>query len=606
MTHQASKRLEIIADVMGLQSRASLEFLDPKAAEENLKSLSLDPAIRMACLYDDQEQVFATYRFGSSSVAQRVKCPGPGDYGVHVGFDQLELKRVIFTEGSGRKLGALYLEYNLKEMHLQLLNIASVKFGVVFAMLILVWSLSRYFQRVILRPILNLADTARSFSKDLNQPVRAHKFNDDEIGGLVDAFNAMMQEIYENEQELGQVIEQLRSAKDSAEAANKTKSEFLANMSHEIRTPLNAVIGLAHVLSRTQPLTDRQKEFIETLRISGDNLLSLINDLLDFARLEDGAIRLEHVEFDLVQTIHNVTSLMNVRAQEKKLQLWVDTSRLSHRHYIGDPMRIQQIVTNLVSNAIKFTEKGYVRVAIWEEFSENWDGCEVIIEVNDSGIGIPAEKLSIIFDKFTQADASTSRKYGGTGLGLAISEALVKQMNGRIHVSSTVGEGATFTVMLPLEMAPSQNQADGVAESDSVQADSELVFMPQKAILLVEDYYPNVLVVTAMLEQFGYHCEVAHDSAEALKKLQNKRYALILMDIQLPGTDGMETSRRIRAVEKTLQHTPTPIIAVTAFAMAGDRERCLQAGIDDYLTKPFLPEALKEKMDALLGNEETT
>ena len=265
-------------------------------------------------------------------------------------------------------------------------------------------------------------------------------------------------------------------------------------------------------------------------------------------------------------------------------------------------MRIQQILINLVSNAIKFTEEGYVRISLAEQAGKEGGAPEICIEVSDSGIGIAQDKLVTIFDKFTQADASTTRKYGGTGLGLAISQSLAQHMKGHIEVKSRLREGSTFTVLLPLQRIPNNKVLKPKKMANSSFSDDVSALFPKNTILLVEDYFPNILVASAMLENFGHACDVAHDGLEAITRFKQRKYSLILMDIQMPAIDGIETARRIRAIEYEKGLDRTPIIAVTAFAMAGDKEKCLSAEMDDYITKPFLPEELKKKMDALIGD----
>ena len=588
-------KLRITADMMAIQSRPALEFLDPRAAEENLRALRSDPAIQVACLYDEQRKVFAKY-VQKDLHSTEISCPPLGAQEGKNSAGILKFYRYIQTETA--MIGGIYLQYDLRDSYLAFAQAMLLRLSIITGILWLIWPVSYYLQRMISQPIVELADITRSISKERREPIYASKRSNDEIGELVDAFNAMMREIRDNEEELDQVISELRIAKESAESAVVAKGEFLANMSHEIRTPLNAIIGLAHILGRTQPLTDRQKEFIQTLRISGDSLLSLINDLLDFVKLDEGSIVLEHVPFNLIEIVQDVSRIMALRAQEKKLQLMFDPSKLEYGNYLGDPLRIQQIITNLVSNAVKFTDSGYVKIMLSERVLGSV--MEVYIEVKDSGIGIAAEKLPLIFDKFTQADASTTRKYGGTGLGLAICQSLVAHMKGRIDVKSTPGEGSSFIVVLPL--APNRRAVTSIAKDAVIP----LIATPENdrknTILLVEDYTPNVMVATVILEQFGYSIDIAYNGAEAIQKYQTQKYLLILMDIQIPGMDGIETTRRIRALEQATGQARTPIIAVTAFALAGDKEKCIQAGMDDYVSKPYEPEELKRKIDAALDS----
>ncbi len=594
---QLNERLQITADVIGLQSRAALEFLDPKAAQENLRSLSPDPDMQKACLYDEDQSLFATY---ISRAKQGVLQPC-GDWGVemnHYLFSALSLSRAIYV--GDRQVGTVYLEYDLTATYVRFIKQALMELGIVLLVLSMVWPLTRYLQRIISSPIVELAGITRQFARERSVPIYARKRGDDEIGALVDSFNAMIKEIHDYELQNQQVIAELRISKENAEAATHAKSEFLANMSHEIRTPMNAIIGLGHILSKTEPLSKRQKEFIDTLRLSGDSLLSLINDLLDFSKLEEGSIALENIEFNIVELIQNVLSIMRVRAQEKNIHIQLDAAQLQHIHYLGDPLRIQQVVTNLVSNAVKFTESGYVKVTLSDQDKTVSTSGNLLIEIRDSGIGIPPEKLALIFEKFTQADPSTTRKYGGTGLGLAICRNLVQQMGGTVSVKSEKGEGSVFSVVLPLSFTSASAKIQEAAPIQAITAGHA----SRNTILLVEDYSPNILVATVMLEQLGFPVDVATNGIDAISKVQNNDYALILMDIQLPGMDGIETTRRIRALEQAKGKPVTPIIAVTAYALAGDKEKCIAAGMNDYLSKPFQVEDLKVKISqALKGGQ---
>jgi PAS domain S-box-containing protein len=387
-------------------------------------------------------------------------------------------------------------------------------------------------------------------------------------------------------------------AREKAEHASLAKTEFLANMSHEIRTPMNAIIGLSNLLSMSRPLTGRQQEFINTLKTSADGLLELINDLLDIAKIEANSVDLEKRPFKLDQLIHEVASMMSMRVKEKGLNFTCRDECIEGRRFVGDATRIRQIILNLCSNAVKFTEKGGVHVAIDCHPTEDPAVETICIAVTDTGIGIEAEKIDHVFDKFVQADSTITRKYGGTGLGLAITKTLTEIMGGTIALESQLGIGSTFTVCLPLPIAEvSATDDDGELQGGYETAPPDV----RPVVLIVEDYAANVLVAQSYLDTLGFRSDVAESGIEAIELRKRLQYQAILMDVQMPGMNGFEATQLIREYERREGLDPTPIIGVTAHALAGDRERCLAAGMDDYLSKPFAPAELNAKLLKVLG-----
>jgi PAS domain S-box-containing protein len=399
--------------------------------------------------------------------------------------------------------------------------------------------------------------------------------------------------------ESGRVIGISKVARDISERkkteqllaqANRRRDEFLANMSHELRTPMNAIIGLSHILSLSDVLRPREQQCVAMLRQSADGLLTLINDLLDFSKIDQGIIEIETVEFNLAEVVANVVKLIGVRAREKGFDIRVDYDPAAGDFYIGDPFRVQQILNNLIGNAVKFTDHGEVTVSIRSGDTPVWHG--VIIEVTDTGIGIAPEKLDLVFEKFTQADSSMTRKYGGSGLGLSICKALAERMDGTVTAISTPGLGSTFTVRLPLARG-GHNAVDAI-DGDHGE--------PRRTggVLIVDDYEPNVLVVSSLLDQIGVGYEVAHTGMEALRKAIVTAYDLILMDVQMPGMDGYECTRRIRELEAEKGFDRVPIIAMTAHVRAVDRAACLEAGMSDFIAKPFIPADLARFLGRML------
>ncbi|MDE2442116.1 MAG: response regulator, partial [Betaproteobacteria bacterium] len=375
----------------------------------------------------------------------------------------------------------------------------------------------------------------------------------------------------------------LMQAKAAAESANNAKASFLANMSHEIRTPLTAITGMAHLIRRGE-LSANQREHLDKLEAAGYHLLEVINAILDLSKIEAGRFTLERAPLCLETLLDNVVSMLRQRATAKHLSLRIEPMRVPS-HLLGDPTRLQQALLNYASNAVKFTEHGGVTLHV-HTLEDNADNALLRFEVTDTGIGIAVDAQGKLFTAFEQADSSTTRKYGGTGLGLAITRKIAEQMGGGVGVTSRLGAGSTFWFTVRLTKDATTNTVPTMAQSESIETQLRTRFAGSR-ILLAEDEPINREITETLLHDVGLEVDMAGDGSQAVALVAKNDYALILMDMQMPIMDGLEATRKIR---QSPQGATLPIIAMTANAFAEDRARCADAGMNDFITKPFSPE----------------
>lgn len=600
------KETKQLAKIIGDNNDASVELQQYTPAQRNINELlSNNPQIITGVIFDKEQRLFAFYNKTAlikaieqgSSIYQKAILDKdwqishadfiPSYSQNNSNFSLIEnfLDIYVSTFDENGRINTVYLRSDLTSIRERITTYVFMFFTIVGSVLIFVSTLSVPLQRSISKPILDLEKTAHIISKKKDYSIRIKERRDDEIGLLIDAFNEMLSKI-----ELQN--ESLIHSKEVAESSAKTKQEFLANMSHEIRTPINGVMGMTDLLQETE-LNDEQKHLLNVLKSSASHLLVVINDILDISKIESGKLSFEEQKIDVQEVSKSIIEGFDIQINKKGLSSILDISKKVPDYIIGDPVRLKQILINLYSNAVKFTFEGSVILSIRNK-QEDDNNVTLQFSVKDTGIGIEKNKIDNIFESFTQASNETTRKFGGTGLGLSISKQLVELQGGKMQIESTPNLGSNFYFEISFKKfneSTLSNRKEKL-ESPFIETNED---SSSKKILVVEDNEVNQMLVLRLLKKWGYLPDLAENGRIALDKLKEKNYDLILMDIHMPEVDGYSATKEIRN-NFSSPKSETPIIAMTASALKGEFDRCKEAGMNDYISKPFKKDNLLKKV----------